>query len=153
MIVRAEPYQSKDDASIVVEPARPPACAVKKAWRAKGGAMGMVRFLGAAVAVLAMLGVGSTAEGAKWGRTYIRQLPDSAFAVIERTPEGRTIRHLPHHDAAGNLDIPHLCNALSRLGQVKWRNPADAEIARRHLQEHLEQVGRSACRPPRKSTP
>ena len=115
--------------------------------------MGIMRFLGAAVAVLAMLGVGSTAEGAKWSRTYIRQLPDSAFAAIERTPEGRTIRHLPHHDAAGNLDIPHLCNALSRLGQVKWRNPANAEIARRHLQEHLERVGRGACRPPRKSTP
>jgi hypothetical protein len=113
--------------------------------------MGIVRLLGTAVALFAMLGVGPTAEGAKWGRTYIRQLPDSAFAVIERTPEGRTIRHLPHHDAAGNLDIPHLCNALSRLGQVKWRDPANAEVARRHLQEHLEQVGRSACRPGRKA--
>lgn len=112
--------------------------------------MEIVRCLGAAVAVLAMLGVGSTAAGAKWSRTYIRQLPDAAFAAIERTPEGRTIRHLPHHDAAGNLDIPHLCNALSRLGQVKWRNPANAEIARRHLQEHLEQVGRTSCRPGRK---
>ena len=113
--------------------------------------MGIMRFLGAAVAVLAMLGVGSTAEGAKWSRTYIRQLPDSAFAAIERTPEGRTIRHLPHHDAAGNLDIPHLCNALSRLGQVKWRDRANAELARRHLQEHLEQVGRTSCRPGRKA--
>src|SRR5574342_516235 len=113
--------------------------------------MGIVRVLGAAIAVFAILGVGPTAEGVTWSRTYIRQLPDSAFAVIERTPEGRTIRHLPHHDAAGNLDIPHLCNALSRLGQVKWRDPANAEIARRHLQEHLEQVGRSACRPGRKT--
>jgi len=110
-----------------------------------------VRFLGAVVALFTMLGLATFAEGAKWSQRYIRQLPDSAFAVVERTPEGRTIRHLPHHDAAGNLDLPHLCNALSRLGQVKWRDPANAEIARRHLQEHLEQVGRSACRP-RKTT-
>jgi hypothetical protein len=136
----------------VAEPALAPAFGLEEAWQG-GWVMGRLRFLGAGMAVLAMLGVGPTAEAAKWSRTYIRQLPDSAFAAIERTPEGRAIRHLPHHDAAGDLDLPHLCNALSRLGQVKWRDPANAEIARRHLQEHLEQVGRSSCRPPRKNTP
>jgi len=113
--------------------------------------MGPGRFFGTLIIAVALLVAEPAAEGAKWSRTYIRQLPDSAFAAIERTPEGRTIRHLPHHDAAGNLDIPHLCNALSRLGQVKWRDPANAEIARRHLQEHLEQVGRTSCRPGRKA--
>jgi hypothetical protein len=94
---------------------------------------------------------GPSADAAKWSRHYIRQLPDSAFAAIETTPEGETLRHLPHHDADGNLDIPHLCNALSRLDQVKWHDPANAEVARRHLREHLDQVGRMSCRPPRNS--
>ncbi len=115
--------------------------------------MRLQRFLGGAISVLAMLMVGSPAEGAKWSREYIRQLPDSAFAFIETTPEGKNLRHLPHHDAEGNLDIPHLCNALARLTQVKWRDPASAEIARRHLEEHLARIGRSSCRPPRKTTP
>jgi len=92
---------------------------------------------------------GTSADAAKWSRRYIRQLPDSAFAMIETTPEGKTLRRLPHHDADGNLDIPHLCNALSRLDQVKWRNAANAEISRRHLREHLDQVGRTSCRPHR----
>jgi hypothetical protein len=96
---------------------------------------------------------GTSAHAATWSRQYIRQLPDSAFAAIETTPEGKTLRHLPHHDADGNIDIPHLCNALSRFDQVKWRNAADAEAARRHLSAHLEQVGRNSCRPARKSGP
>lgn len=96
---------------------------------------------------------GSSAEAAKWSRRYIRQLPDSAFAAIETTPQGKQLRHLPHHDARGDLDIPHLCSALARLGQVKWRDPANAEAAKRHLQEHLNQVGRQRCRPLQKKAP
>ena len=94
---------------------------------------------------------GSSAGAATWSRQYIGQLPDSAFAAIETTSEGKTLRHLPHHDAGGNLDVPHLCSALSRFDQVKWRDPVNAEAARRHLREHLEEVGRTSCRPPRKS--
>lgn len=117
--------------------------------RRRGGAVRMRQILGMLVGLLLL--AGTPAEGAKWSRQYIRQLPDSAFAAIERTSEGKTLRHLPHHDAKGDLDIPHLCNALARLDQVKWRDPANAEAARRHLREHLEQVGRAACRPIGKS--
>jgi hypothetical protein len=113
--------------------------------------MGPGRFFGTLIMAAALLGAGPTAEGAKWSRKYIRQLPNSAFAAIERAPEGQAIRHLPHHDMGGNLDIPHLCNALARLTQVKWRDPANAEAARRHLEEHLERVGRTSCRPGRKA--
>ena len=103
--------------------------------------------LAVGVAMLLLALAASDAAAATWSRAYIRQLPDSAFAVIEPTPEGRTLRRLPHHDAAGALDVPHLCNALARLPQVHWRDPMNAAAARRHLQEHLNQVGRSACRP------
>jgi hypothetical protein len=86
------------------------------------------------------------AEAAKWSHAYIRQLPDSAFAVIERAPEGQRLRRLPH--VTGALDLPHLCNALARLPQVKWRDPANATVARKHLKDHLGQVGPGACRSP-----
>ena len=97
--------------------------------------------------------VGTSLQAATWSRQYIRQLPDSAFAAIETMPDGKTLRHLPHHGADGSLDVPHLCNALSRLRQVKWHDAANAEAARRHLNAHLEQVGRNSCRPARKSGP
>lgn len=113
-------------------------------------AMGRRRRVGILLGLLLML-AGPSADAAKWSRQYIGQLSDSAFAAIQTTPEGKKLRHLPHHDADGNLDIPHLCNALSRQGQVKWHDPAKAEAARRHLEEHLGQVGRNPCRPIRKN--
>ena len=100
-----------------------------------------------AVTVMVLGITASQVAAATWSRAYIRRLPDSAFAVIETTPEGRLLRRLPHHDAAGALDLPHVCNALARLPQVRWRDPARAETARRHLQDHLSLLGRSACRP------
>lgn len=97
------------------------------------------------------MAVGSPSEAAKWSRQYIRQLPDSAFAAIETTPDGKTLRHLPHHDAAGNLDLPHLRSAMSRLPQVKWQDPANAEAARRHLLEHRKQHRQEQRSPPAKA--
>jgi hypothetical protein len=95
---------------------------------------------------------GLPADAAMWSPAYVRRLPDTAFAVVETAREGKSVRHLPHHDATGRLDAPHLCNAVVRLNQVKWRDPANAKIARQHLQEHLAELGRSVCRPARKST-
>ena len=92
----------------------------------------------------------SPAHASTWSRQYISHLPDSAFAVIETTPEGKKVRHLPHHDARGNLDVAHLCTALSRFNQVKWRDPSSAELARQHLRDHLAQHGGKPCRPIRK---
>jgi hypothetical protein len=102
-------------------------------------------FLGILASLLML--AGSSADAAKWTRQYVRELPDSAFAAIETTLEGKTVRHLPHHDKYGNLDVPHLCNAVSRLDHVKWRNAANAEVARQHLREHLKEIGRGSCPP------
>jgi len=82
------------------------------------------------------------AAGEEWSRAYIRHLPDSAFAGVEIMPDGRKVRHLPHHDESGALDLAHLRAARSRLGQVRWADPVNAEIARLHLEEHWREAGR-----------
>ncbi|MEK7385619.1 MAG: hypothetical protein AABZ83_04195, partial [candidate division NC10 bacterium] len=72
----------------------------------------------------------------EWSRGRIARLPDSAFAVVATAPDGRTVRHLPHHDETGAVDLAHLKAARARLGQVQWLDPASEAIARRHLEEH-----------------
>jgi hypothetical protein len=82
------------------------------------------------------------ADAKSWTRGYINSLPDSAFAAVEIGPDGHKVRHLPHHDRTGHLDLPHLRNALSRLPQVHWIDPAHAEAAERHLRQHWRDVER-----------
>ena len=84
-----------------------------------------------------------------WTRAYVDALPDEAFAVVHVRPDGTRSRHLPHHDAEGRLDLPHLRSALARVDQVHWEDPADAEQARRHLLAHQEALGvrRAQARP------
>lgn len=79
----------------------------------------------------------SSAAAEEWSRTRISRLPDSAFAVVEISPDGRKVRHLPHHDETGAVDAAHLRAARARLAQVKWLDPANESVARRHLESHL----------------
>ena len=84
----------------------------------------------------------SPAVAEEWSRVYISRLPDSAFAVVETAPDGRKVRHLPHHDETGAVDLAHLRAARSRLGQVRWLDPASKAVARRHLEEHWRELNR-----------
>ena len=95
--------------------------------------------LGLVVLALGLLAYPANAD--EWSRTRISRPPDSAFAVVETASDGRKVRHLPHHDETGAVDLPHLKAARSRLGQVKWLDPANAALARRHLEEHWRRVG------------
>jgi competence protein ComEA len=101
-------------------------------------AMGWVLFLSA----------GSPALGETWRGSYIKNLPDTAFAAIETTDSGTKVRHLPHHNHVGEVDIPHLKSALGRIHQVKWVDPANFEKAMAHLKEHCRayKQQRSAAR-------
>lgn len=81
---------------------------------------------------------------AKWTRSFINRLPDSAFAVIlpggKKDATGRTVprslRKLPHHGTGGGVDRPHLRNALSRAAQ----QPA-LKQAIPHLRRHARSAG------------
>ena len=74
----------------------------------------------------------------KWSQRYIDDLPDSAFAVVEMREDGKKVRHLPHHQPSGEVDVPHLKSALGRIHQVKWIDPANFEKAKNHLDEHYQ---------------
>ena len=71
--------------------------------------------------------VNMTVLEAKWTRKYINDLPDSAFLYIapggEKDSEGKTkprsLRYFPYKDKNGNVDLPHLRNALARIPQSK----------------------------------
>lgn len=80
------------------------------------------------------------AEGkAEWTQAYINDLPDSAFAYIEpggeKDDEGKTtprsLRHLPYKNADGEIDLPHLRNALARLPQSNLSAEAKAKALSR----------------------
>jgi DNA-binding transcriptional MerR regulator len=76
---------------------------------------------------------------AEWDTAYINDLPDNAFAYIEPGGEkdetGRTtprsLRHLPYKNANGEIDLPHLRNALARLPQTQISAEAKAEAKKK----------------------
>jgi HK97 family phage prohead protease len=81
---------------------------------------------------------------AVWSTAYMNNLPDSAFAAIEgggkKDDEGKTVprslRHYPHHDVNGKLDLVHLRNALSRIG-----DPSNYQGGKAHLAAHARAAG------------
>lgn len=88
------------------------------------------------IAGIFLLFIVSPARAEKWSQHYIEGLPDSAFASIEITKDGKKIRHLPHHNDVGEIDIYHLKSALGRVHQVKWIDPANFAKAKAHLEQH-----------------
>src|SRR5512146_2801574 len=76
---------------------------------------------------------------AQWSTAFINNLPDSSFLYIEpggeKDSEGKTtprsLRHFPVKDASGNIDMPHLRNALSRIPQSNLpQSVKDAAMAK-----------------------
>ncbi len=85
-----------------------------------------------------LLFVVSPAWAEKWSQRYIDSLPDSAFAAIEIAKDGKKVRHLPHHNHVGEIDVPHLKSALGRIHQVKWTDSANFIKAKDHLDQHYQ---------------
>lgn len=80
---------------------------------------------------------------AEWSTAEVNDLPDSAFLYIapggEKDDAGktvpRTLRYFPVYDATSKLDLPHLRNALARIGQANI--PQEAKDAARDKAEQL----------------
>jgi len=90
------------------------------------------------IAVIILLFIVFPALAEKWSRSYIEHLPDAAFASVEITKDGEKIRHLPHHNPVGEIDINHLKSALGRIHQVKWIDPGNFAKAKDHLEQHYQ---------------
>jgi hypothetical protein len=106
------------------------------------------RYAGGIIAFLMLCVALNVAWAEPWTRKYIDSLPDSAFASVETAPNGKKVRHLPHHDRSGRVDLPHVRNALSRLRQVKWIDPGHAAAAREHLETHLREAREKSQKQP-----
>jgi DNA adenine methylase len=89
---------------------------------------------------------------AQWSRAYINDLPDSAFLYIEaggeRDEQGKTVpralRHFPVRNHLGELDLPHLRNAIARIPQSDA--PGLTGARRRELQEEARRLLEEAAR-------
>ena len=90
------------------------------------------------IAGIFLLFIVSPALAEMWSQRYIESLPDAAFAAIEITKDGKKIRHLPHHNLVGEIDIYHLKSALGRIHQLKWIDPANFTKAKDHLDQHYK---------------
>jgi competence ComEA-like helix-hairpin-helix protein len=90
------------------------------------------------IAGIFVLLIVSPALADKWSQRYIDSLPDSVFASIEIAKDGKKMRHLPHHNHVGEIDIYHLKSALGRIYQVKWMDPANFPKAKDHLDQHYQ---------------
>lgn len=70
-----------------------------------------------------------------WARAYVNDLADSSFLYIEsggfKDGSGRTVprslRHFPVRNANGDLDLPHVRNAIARIPQSNAPGLTDAK--------------------------
>ncbi|HEY6013832.1 MAG TPA: HK97 family phage prohead protease [Candidatus Limnocylindrales bacterium] len=89
-------------------------------------------------------------ERAAWDAAYINDLPDSAFLYIkpggEKDDTGRTtprdLRMFPVRDASGNIDMPHLRNAMSRIPQADLSQAIKDRLTAQ-CQRLMDQMSRS----------
>lgn len=83
---------------------------------------------------------------AVWTAKEVNDLPDSAFLYIEsggeKDSEGKTIprelRHFPYKNSAGEIDLPHLRNAIARIPQSDLPQSVKDKV-QAHAQKLLEE--------------
>lgn len=92
---------------------------------------------------------GELHDNAKWTRAYINRLPDTAFLYIEsgghKDEAGKTVprslRHFPYKSHSGQVDIPHLRDALSRIPQSHVSQRAQDEATRKAQKIYAQHGG------------
>jgi hypothetical protein len=78
-------------------------------------------------------------QAAVWSTAFVNDLPDSAFLYIEpggsADDEGKTkprsLRHFPYKGKEGEIDLPHLRNALARIPQSTLPDDVKDRVLRR----------------------
>ena len=75
---------------------------------------------------------------AVWSTAMVNDLPDSSFLYVEpggkKDRDGKTtprsLRHFPVKGADGEVDLPHLRNALARIPDAKLPDPVKQRVTR-----------------------
>lgn len=96
-------------------------------------------------------------ERATWSQAFINDLPDSSFLFIEpggtKDSEGKTsprsLRHFPVKDGSGNIDMPHLRNALARIPQSSLSPAVKAQCTAKAQRMMASMQGANSEQPPR----
>ena len=70
-----------------------------------------------------------------WPDIKIRLLSDESFAVVE-VATGKKLRHCPHHDLNGELDMEQVIFCLGTLEKKTWLYPENKAVSRKHLEKH-----------------
>jgi len=78
------------------------------------------------------------AYGQGWSDLKIRLLPDASFAIVELVEGGKKIKHCPHHDNSGDLDIEQLIYVIGTFEDEKWKETKNRKLARKHLHKHYD---------------
>lgn len=65
-----------------------------------------------------------------WTSEYVSSLPSESFAYVNGDD-----RKLPYKDKDGNVDLPHVRNALDRLDETQGIPDSEKETIRTHLQK------------------
>jgi competence ComEA-like helix-hairpin-helix protein len=78
---------------------------------------------------------GSSGYCLGWPGIKIRLLSDDSFAVVE-TATGQKLRHSPHHDLNGKLDMNQVIFCLGSLEKETWLYSENKVVARKHLEKH-----------------
>ena len=74
-------------------------------------------------------------HGEGWPEIKTRLLPDGSFATVEMDM-GEKIRHCPHHDINGKLDVEQMIFVLGTLEKENWLHSRNEAVARKHLENH-----------------
>ena len=93
---------------------------------------------------------------AVWSSSYVSSLPNSSFLYVEPDCDKAGCRHLPYKDANGKVDLSHLRNAASRLGQAAtgtsgWMTEELRKKLQSKVSRLLEEDGEKAGRKVKKS--
>lgn len=70
-----------------------------------------------------------------WPDIKIRLLSDESFAVVEAST-GKKLRHCPHHDLNGELDMEQVIFCIGTLEKETWLYPENKAVARKHIEKH-----------------
>jgi hypothetical protein len=93
-------------------------------------------------------------EKAPWSTAFVNDLSDIAFLHIEpggeKDADGKTtprsLRHFPVRGPDGEIDLPHLRNAIARIPQANFLNPANMDKLQTEARALLDAANSAAAK-------